>query len=99
MPFCLPVTGVLINHMALVLGSCRMTSQTCLPRLLHKPALFPPSRWSQVVYGADKQSWSGICGAVKKGDIKDGDVTLVLERRRSRPAMESAKDVMRDIFS
>ncbi|KXZ50094.1 hypothetical protein GPECTOR_18g70 [Gonium pectorale] len=50
-----------------------------------------------VVYGADKQSWSAICGALKKGEVKDGDVTLVLERRRPRAAKESGSAA--DIFS
>ena len=36
----------------------------------------------QVLYGADKQSWSAICGALSKGAVKDGEVTLVLERAR-----------------
>ncbi|KAG2427599.1 hypothetical protein HXX76_012253 [Chlamydomonas incerta] len=37
-----------------------------------------------VVYGADRQVWSSVCGALKKGEVKDGEVTLVLERRRPR---------------
>lgn len=36
---------------------------------------------SQVVYGADKQSWASIRTALRKGEAKDGTVTLVLERR------------------
>lgn len=43
----------------------------------------------QVVYGADKQSWSGIRTALRKGEAKDGDVTLILERR-IRPATTQA---------
>jgi hypothetical protein len=35
----------------------------------------------QVVYGCDNQGWNSVCGALKKGDFKDGEVTLVLERR------------------
>lgn len=35
----------------------------------------------QVVYGADKQTWASIRGALRKGDKADGAVTLVLERR------------------
>jgi hypothetical protein len=34
-----------------------------------------------VVYGADGQGWASVTGALKKGDFKDGEVTLVLERR------------------
>ncbi|GFR48679.1 hypothetical protein Agub_g10634, partial [Astrephomene gubernaculifera] len=47
----------------------------------------PPERHI-VVYGADKQSWTSICGALKKGEARDGDVTLVLERRRPRESQE-----------
>uniref|UniRef100_A0A7S3RAD1 Uncharacterized protein n=1 Tax=Dunaliella tertiolecta TaxID=3047 RepID=A0A7S3RAD1_DUNTE len=36
-----------------------------------------------VLYGADKQKWSSIRGALKKGDVKDGEVSLVVERRRT----------------
>jgi hypothetical protein len=35
----------------------------------------------QVVYGADKQAWGNIRSALRKGEPKDGPVTLVLERR------------------
>lgn len=34
-----------------------------------------------VMYGADRQSWSSVRGALRKGEAKDGAVTLVLERR------------------
>ncbi|KAG2446849.1 hypothetical protein HYH02_008006 [Chlamydomonas schloesseri] len=43
-----------------------------------------------VVYGADRQTWSGVCGALKKGEAKDGEVTLVLERRRLRKGASSS---------
>lgn len=33
-----------------------------------------------VMYGADKQKWTKVMGALKKGDKADGGVTLVLER-------------------
>ncbi|GLC39054.1 hypothetical protein PLESTF_000515100 [Pleodorina starrii] len=56
----------------------------------------PPERHI-VVYGADKQSWSAICGAMKKGEAKDGDVTLVLERRRPRPPKDGGGP--KDIFA
>jgi hypothetical protein len=39
---------------------------------------------SQVVYGADKQSWANVRSALRKGEAKDGTVTLVLERRLPR---------------
>lgn len=35
----------------------------------------------QVVYGADKQKWANVRSALRKGEPKDGPVTLVLERR------------------
>jgi hypothetical protein len=35
----------------------------------------------QVVYGADKQTWANIRSALRKGEPKDGPVTLILERR------------------
>jgi hypothetical protein len=35
----------------------------------------------QVVYGADKQSWANVRSALRKGEAKDGNVVLVLERR------------------
>jgi hypothetical protein len=35
----------------------------------------------QVVYGADKQAWSSIKGALRKGERRDGPITLILERR------------------
>jgi hypothetical protein len=35
----------------------------------------------QVVYGADKQSWASVRSALRKGEVKDGEVTLILERR------------------
>jgi hypothetical protein len=35
----------------------------------------------QVVYGADKQVWSRVRNALRKGEARDGSVTLVLERR------------------
>lgn len=34
-----------------------------------------------VVYGADKQKWANVRSALRKGEPKDGPVTLVLERR------------------
>ncbi|EFJ42115.1 hypothetical protein VOLCADRAFT_119533 [Volvox carteri f. nagariensis] len=54
---------------------------------------------TQVVYGADKQSWSSICGALKRGEARDGDVTLVLERRRPRPPKEPRDGSALDIFA
>lgn len=33
------------------------------------------------MYGADKQSWANVRTALRKGEAKDGDVTLILERR------------------
>ena len=34
-----------------------------------------------VLYGADKQKWPQVMGALKKGDRSDGHVTLIVERR------------------
>jgi hypothetical protein len=36
-----------------------------------------------VVYGADGQGWNSVSGALRKGIVRDGEVTLVLERRLS----------------
>jgi hypothetical protein len=33
------------------------------------------------VYGADNTKWSGLRAALRRGTVKDGPVTLVLERR------------------
>lgn len=46
-------------------------------RFLTLPALHLPA----VVYGADKTKWSGLKGALRRGEFKDGPVTLVVERR------------------
>eukprot|EP00879_Flechtneria_rotunda_P002418 GHRR01002615.1.p1 GENE.GHRR01002615.1~~GHRR01002615.1.p1 ORF type:complete len:300 (+),score=51.45 GHRR01002615.1:96-995(+) len=40
----------------------------------------PPER-HVVVYGADKQPWAKVRAALRKGEVKDGPVTLILERR------------------
>jgi hypothetical protein len=42
----------------------------------------PPERHI-VLYGADNQSWASVSGALRKGEAKDGEVTLILERRVS----------------
>ena len=34
-----------------------------------------------VLYGADKQKWPQVMGALRKGDRSDGHVTLIVERR------------------
>jgi hypothetical protein len=50
----------------------------------------------QVVYGADKQSWANVRTALRKGEAKDGSVTLVLERRilpATSPAAAAAPTV------
>ncbi|GBF97990.1 hypothetical protein Rsub_10664 [Raphidocelis subcapitata] len=39
-----------------------------------------------IVYGADKTRWSGLRGALKRGAVRDGPVTLVLERRAAAAA-------------
>ncbi len=52
-----------------------------------------------MVYGADKQGWAGLCAALKRGEAKDGDVTLVLERRRIREAKEGLQGGAVDIFA
>lgn len=51
-------------------------------QLKPRPAipLQPPKR-SIVLYGADGQAWPAVVGALKKGLLEDGPVTLVLERR------------------
>jgi hypothetical protein len=43
-----------------------------------------------VVYGADRQSWNSVCGALHKGLARDGDVTLVLERVRAHQHADAA---------
>jgi len=55
---------------------------TCTNFVYPTQALFgarPPERHI-VLYGADNQTWAKVCGALKKGDVKDGEVTMVLER-------------------
>ncbi len=37
-----------------------------------------------VMYGADKQKWLQVMGALRKGDKSDGHVTMVVERRVDR---------------
>ena len=34
-----------------------------------------------MLYGADKQKWPQVMGALRKGDRSDGHVTLIVERR------------------
>ena len=36
------------------------------------------------MYGADKQKWPQVMGALRKGDKSDGHVTMVVERRLDR---------------
>ena len=36
------------------------------------------------MYGADKQKWPQVMGALRKGDKSDGHVTMVVERRIDR---------------
>lgn len=40
----------------------------------------PPTR-TIVMYCADGQAWPSVVAALRKGDARDGPVTLVLERR------------------
>jgi hypothetical protein len=47
-----------------------------LPMMLIPPIL-------QVVFGTDNMNFSQVCAAMRKGDVKDGNVTLVLERHRN----------------
>jgi len=42
----------------------------------------PPER-HVVVFGTDNMNFSQVCAAMRKGDVKDGNVTLVLERHRN----------------
>eukprot|EP00983_Pelagomonas_calceolata_P052228 1142755-Pelagomonas_calceolata.AAC.2 len=49
----------------------------------HMLLLLGMERVNVPLYGADKQKWSSIRGALKKGDVKDGEVSLVVERRRT----------------
>ena len=57
----------------------------CGPALLGRyptKALFgavPPARHA-TLYGCDAQSWAAIRSALRKGDSRDGVVTLVVER-------------------
>lgn len=43
-----------------------------------------------VLYGADKQKWPQVMGALRKGDKSDGHVTLIVERRMERTAVPDA---------
>jgi len=55
---------------------------TCTNFVYQDSALFgakAPTR-TIVMYGADKQKWTQVMGALKKGDKADGGVTLILER-------------------
>ena len=36
------------------------------------------------MYGADKQKWLQVMGALRKGDKSDGNVTMIVERRIDR---------------
>ena len=36
---------------------------------------------TRVVYGADGERWPKVVAALRKGDIADGEVHLVLERQ------------------
>lgn len=60
-----------------------LISQLLVALSRHPDDVFYNVSWylQQVVYGADKQSWAKIRGALRKGEVKDGPVTLVLERR------------------
>eukprot|EP00967_Tisochrysis_lutea_P017648 scaffold19998_cov16-Tisochrysis_lutea.AAC.1 len=57
-----------------------LTLPRCFPASFI-PLLYPSPQSYR--YGADKQKWSSIRGALKKGDVKDGEVSLVVERRRT----------------
>lgn len=37
-----------------------------------------------MLYGADKQKWMQVIGALKKGDKSDGHVTMIVERQLTR---------------
>ncbi|CAD7696818.1 unnamed protein product [Ostreobium quekettii] len=58
---------------------------TCTNFVYPTRALFgaaPPERHI-VVYGADGMRWPAVVAAMRKGDKRDGDVTLILERQIS----------------
>lgn len=46
-----------------------------------------------VMYGADKQKWPQVIGALRKGDKSDGHVTMVVERRVDRKIESDAEAI------
>ena len=68
--------------MAKAPASAHACAQLCAS-LLQTQALWgaaAPKR-TIVLYGADKQKWPQVMGALRKGDRSDGHVTLIVERR------------------
>ncbi|CAL8462452.1 g1985 [Coccomyxa elongata] len=66
---------------------------TCTNFVYRTQALFgaqAPQR-TIVLYGADKQKWPQVMGALRKGDKSDGNVTLVVERRLERQDADAAE--------
>lgn len=59
-----------------------LRATTCTNFVYPTRSLFgitPPERHI-VLYGADRQGWSRVRTALRRGEVKDGEVTLVLER-------------------
>ena len=48
------------------------------------------------MYGADKQKWPQVMGALRKGDKSDGHVIMVIERRVDRGGDLDANVVVKE---
>lgn len=56
---------------------------TCTTLVYPTDSLFgaKPARRTVTLFGADGQSWGKVAGALKRGLVEDGPVTVILERR------------------
>ena len=50
-----------------------------------------------VLYGADKQKWPQVMGALRKGDRSDGHVTLIVEKRLEGAADSDAGPMTKEL--
>ena len=61
---------------------CYQYSQAFEDLCLTFMAMTPSPCAVKVLYGADNQSFGNLCIALRKGEARDGPVTLVLERQK-----------------